>query len=96
MKKWILAAMVLLGLGVIAVAQTNPPGGGAPGTRRANSSYVDKDRNGVCDYYENKARYSGRNQANVRGTRGSNGNGPGAGQCRRGGGYGPGAGRRGF
>ncbi len=96
MKKLFFAVLIMLGLGTIAMAQTNPPGGAAPGTRRANSSYVDKNNNGVCDYYENRANFPGRNQGNVNGNRGGNGYGPGAGQCRRGGGYGRGYGRRGF
>lgn len=96
MKKLFLAAFIMLGLGAVAMAQTNPPGGAAPGTRRANSSYVDKNNNGVCDYYENNAGTPGRNQGRMYGNRGGYGYGPGNGQCRRNTPYGGGWGRRRF
>lgn len=91
MKKLFITALVMLGLGAATMAQTSPPGSAAPGTRRNNSSYVDKNRNGVCDYYENRAGVAGRNQQG----RGY-GYGPGNGQCRRNSGYGRGWGRRTF
>jgi len=80
MKKLILMVLLIAGLGSVAYAQTNPRGTAAPGMRKNNSSYVDRNRNNVCDNYEGRRTVAGRNQATGRGY----GYGPGNGQCRRG------------
>jgi hypothetical protein len=85
MKKLILAAMVTIVIGGGLSAQTKNTNG-APGTNKNNPGYIDNNKNGICDNYENNTRaFTGRGQ--VQGRRGSCGMGNGLGrmnmQCQR-------------
>ncbi|MBE2231829.1 MAG: hypothetical protein IAE96_14350 [Chitinophagaceae bacterium] len=88
MKKVIFTVLLIFGLGAVSLAQNNPTGSAAPGTRKTNSSYVDRNRNNVCDHFENRSAVNGRNQGR------GYGYGPGNGQCRQGSGNGRGWCRR--
>ncbi|MBK6937319.1 MAG: hypothetical protein IPH18_10895 [Chitinophagaceae bacterium] len=89
MKKMILTAIVMVALGGVLSAQTTRPVTRNNGTNKNSSTYVDANKNNVCDNFENNTRpYAGRGQQFRRGGGCGVGNrsGRGNGQCRRGGG----------
>ncbi|MBN8686635.1 MAG: hypothetical protein J0M10_06445 [Chitinophagales bacterium] len=80
MKKMLITLLFIAGLGTGLMAQKTTNAGNGPGTRKANSAYVDANKNKVCDNYENRTAVSGRGQGYGRRA----GFGPGNGNCRRG------------
>lgn len=71
MKKLILAAIVTIAIGSGLSAQTKNPNT-TPANNKNNSAYVDNNKNGICDNYENNTRqFNGRGQG--QGRRGGNG-----------------------
>ncbi|HWI93228.1 MAG TPA: hypothetical protein VNT20_18245 [Flavisolibacter sp.] len=52
MKKLILAAILTVAIGSGLSAQTKTPNP-APGTNKNCTAYVDNNKNGICDNYEN-------------------------------------------
>jgi len=79
MKKFLITVLLIAGLGTGLMAQKgnmNAPGQGA---RKANSGYVDANKNKVCDNYENRTTVAGR--GNGYGRRAGNGQGKGPGRC---------------
>ncbi len=81
MKKMLITLLLLAGLGTGLMAQNNT--GNGPGTRKANSAYVDANKNNVCDNRENKTVVAGR--GNGYGRKAGYGPGQGRGQGRCGG-----------
>ena len=66
MKKLILAAIVMVAINSGVSAQVKNPNP-APGTNKRSPGYVDNNKNGVCDNYENNTRqYLGRTQGQGR------------------------------
>lgn len=86
MKKLLITVLLVAGLGTGLMAQktnTNAPG---TGTRKANSTYVDANKNKVCDNYENRTAVTGRGSGYGRRAGYGQGQGRGQGRC---GGNGP-------
>jgi hypothetical protein len=74
MKKMILTAALMLSVAGALLAQTTRPGNGNPGTNKSSPTYVDANKNNVCDNYENRKGTANTNRAQSR-----RGNGCGAG-----------------
>lgn len=62
MKKIILTAIFMVATSGFLFAQTNKPVNGAQGTNKNNPGYVDANKNGICDTYENNT--PGTNKSN--------------------------------
>ena len=77
MKKLIIAAILMIATSGVLSAQNTKPGNGTPGTNQSRSGFVDVNKNGVCDTYENSARSGVKGQ----GKRMSKGKGAGYGRC---------------
>ena len=86
MKKMLITLLLIAGLGTGLMAQKNNNAGNGPGTRQANSAYVDANKNKVCDNYENKTAVTGRGTGYGRKAGYGQGQGRGQGRC---GGNGP-------
>ena len=66
MKKLILAALVTITIGGGLFAQTKDTNA-TPGTNKNNPAYVDNNKNGIRDNYENNTRqFAGRRQGQGR------------------------------
>ena len=97
MKKIILTAIFMVATSGFLFAQTNKPVNGAQGTNKNNPGYVDANKNGVCDTYENTAgncvgKGQGRTRGQVQKCRSGMANGQGRATMQ---GQNPGNGRRG-
>jgi hypothetical protein len=76
MKKFMITAILMIATSGLLSAQNANTGNGNPGTNKKATGYVDVNKNGVCDTYEN-----GNRQA-VKGSGQAAGYGKGNGQCR--------------
>ncbi|MBI3139034.1 MAG: hypothetical protein HYZ15_10645 [Sphingobacteriales bacterium] len=56
MKRLLMVALLFAGLNGALSAQTTQPGTAVPGTNKNSSTYVDTNKNNVCDNYENRTR----------------------------------------